>query len=85
MTFAGPLRQEEDQEHDGGRKDGGGQRSAEFEAALSDGLIEEVSYGGAERSGQDERRPEQERAGYDMAEVKQGQNPDRRAEEERRA
>ena len=53
------LRQENDQRDDYGRNDRRSQRAAQIQAAVADRLIEEIANGGAERSGQDERDPEE--------------------------
>ena len=57
-VFSWTLRQHNQQRDDDGRNDRGGQRAAEIQAAVADRLIEKVAHGGAERPGQDERKPE---------------------------
>jgi hypothetical protein len=55
---SGALGDAEDQEHDGDCEDKRGEWAAQFKAAVSDGLVEEVADRCAERPGQDERCPE---------------------------
>src|SRR3954462_4399085 len=54
-----PLREDHDQDDDHDCKDRRGERAAPFEAALVDGLVEEVADGRPERAGEDERGPEE--------------------------
>jgi hypothetical protein len=57
-VHAWPLRQQQDAPDNEGRDDPRGKRSAQIEAAVADGLIEEVANRCPQRAGQNECGPE---------------------------
>ena len=58
---AGALRQQCDASDDDGRKDSRGIKAAEVEPAIAERLVEQVAQRRAQRPGQDEGGPEQQR------------------------
>src|ERR1051326_3070922 len=79
------LRDEQYAGHYERRDDRGGERPAHVEAACGDRLIEEIADGGAERAGEDERRPEERRGRDACAVIGDGDQDEQRTEEQRAA
>ena len=80
-----PVGQEEKTTQNEYGEDEGGKRAAQGQSAICKGLVEEVADRCAERAGENESRPEERDVGDFGSVVEQGNDGERRAEDERAA